>query len=405
MIKRVWVISELFYPEETSTGYFLTKIADGLAKESSVNVLCSQPTYAARNQKAKKCEIRNGVFITRCWSTVLDKDVLPLRLLNMITFTLSVLLKAIKCFRPGDYVLVVTNPPTIPLAVLLACYLRLAKCILIVHDVYPEVMIATGICQRNSVFMKTIEWITMGLYRRMYRIVVLGRDMASIARLKLPAGDRRVVIIPNWADLDSIKPIERESNSLLGQLGLSRKFVIQYSGNIGRTHGIEHLVMCAEQFLNDLTVHFLFIGFGGKKAWLEQSVKEKDLKNVTVIDYRPRHELPISSNACDIAIVSFVKGMAGVSVPSRMYNIMAAGKPIIAMADANSELAQVVREENIGWTVAPGAVDSLYETILEARENPQLLAEMGKRARKAAEAKYSFASINKAYLELVRSLP
>jgi glycosyltransferase involved in cell wall biosynthesis len=325
-------------------------------------------------------------------------------MINMVTFTLSVLLNAIKRFRAGDYVLVVTNPPTIPLVVLLACHLRKAKCILNVHDIYPEVLVATGTSQRNSVFTRTIEWITRGLYGQMYRIVVLGRDMASIAQLKLPAGDRRVIIIPNWADLDLITPVKRESNSLLSQLGLTQKFVIQFSGNIGRTHGIEHLAMCAEQFRDDPTVHFLFIGFGGKKAWLEQAAKEKDLTNITIIDYRPRSDLPISLNACDVAIISFVKGMAGVSVPSRMYNIMAAGKPIIAMADANSELAQVISEEDIGWTVEPGDVDRLCSVICEARNSPELLAAMGKRARKAVETKYSFESISQAYLDLVRSL-
>jgi glycosyltransferase involved in cell wall biosynthesis len=190
----------------------------------------------------------------------------------------------------------------------------------------------------------------------------------------------------------------------LERLGLSDRFIIQYSGNIGRTHGVEQLAVCAEQLENDPTVHFLFIGFGGKKLGLAQYVKERGLSNVTIMDYRPRAELSVSLTACNVTIISFVRGMAGVSVPSRMYNVMAAGKPIIAVADPGSELALVVKEEDIGWVVPPGDVDGLRMAILEAKANPDLLVQMGQRARRAAETKYSFERVNQAYTEMVASI-
>jgi glycosyltransferase involved in cell wall biosynthesis len=401
---KVWIVSELYYPEETSTGYFLTKIAEGLAEESSVHVQCSQPTYSGRSRKALKYEERRGVHIHRCWSTTLDKDVLPLRVLNILSITLSFLVNAIRRFRPGDCVLVVTNPPTVPAVIAIASYLRRCRCILIVHDVYPEALIAAGVFRKRSILANTVGWIANILYRQMDRIVVLGRDMASLIEKRLPAGGRRTVSIPNWADLGLVRPMPRKDNRLLLDLGLTSKFVLQYSGNIGRTHGIEQLVNCSERFLEDPSTHFLFIGFGGKKDWLEQSIKERQITNTTLIDYLPRSDLPVSLNACDVAIISFLEGMAGVSVPSRMYNIMAAGKPIIAMADSNSELALVIEEENIGWLVSPGDVDGLCGVIIEAKSNAGLLAEMGRRARKAAEAKYSFEAVKTAYLGLVRSI-
>ena len=201
-----------------------------------------------------------------------------------------------------------------------------------------------------------------------------------------------------------MKPLPRSENALFGHLGLANKFVIQYSGNIGRTHGIEYLIQCAEQMRNDSPLHFLFIGFGGKKAWLKQAVEDRGLKNVTILDYRLRSELRYSLNACDIAIISLARGMAGVSVPSRMYNVMAAGKPIIAVADAASELAQVIRDEDIGWVVEPGNVAALKAAIIEAMGNPDRLIQMGLRARRAAETKYSFERANASYINLVYSL-
>jgi len=403
-LKRVWIVSELYYPEETSTGYLLTRIAEGLVERFRVGVLCSQPTYSSRGRSAPNNESHNGVNIHRCWSTTFNKDILPLRLVNIVSISLSIFLNTLLRFRSGDCVIVVTNPPLLPFTVMLASLLCKCRCCLLIHDVYPDVLVASGIIKQNSLHIWGIGWMTQQLYKRMSRIIVLGRDMDTLVRRKLKTVGHRIHIIPNWADVDFIKPCNRRGHPFLAQLGLSDRFVIQYSGNIGRTHGIEQLAACAEQLKNDPMIHFLFIGFGGKKRWLAQYVRKKGLSNVTIMDYRPRAELSVSLTACDVTIISFVPGMAGVSVPSRMYNVMAAGKPIIAVADSVSELALIVKEENIGWVVPPGDIEKLRITILESKANPQLLVQMGQRARRATETKYSFQWVKKAYTEMIASI-
>jgi glycosyltransferase involved in cell wall biosynthesis len=312
-------------------------------------------------------------------------------------------MNGLRRFKKSDCVIVVTNPPLLPFAVLIAAYLRRAKCCLIVHDVYPEVLVATGITDQKSWFVWVIGWLMHQLYKRMAGIVVLGRDMAVLVQQKLNAIEKPIYIIPNWADVDFIYPRNRWNHPFLEKTGLIDRFIIQYSGNIGRTHAIGQLVACVEQLKNNPAVHFLFIGFGGKKLWLTKRAKELGLLNITIMDYRPRAELPISLTACDVSIISFDKGMTGVSVPSRMYNIMAAGKPIIAVADSESELSCVIREEGIGWVVSPGDIGGLQKAILEAKANPNLLVQMGQRARIAAETKYKFEKINQAYKDVVAS--
>lgn len=402
--KRIWVISELYYPEETSTGYLLTQIAEGLARQFPVNVLCSQPTYGARGQHALWEEIRNGVNIYRCWGTTLNKDVLPLRIINMVTITLSILINTLRHIRPEDCVIVVTNPPLLPFSVGLACFLRRFKSILIVHDVYPEVLIVANVTQPRALLTRVTAYLTRILYCRMNRIVVLGRDMASLVRCKLPVEYQHIVTIPNWADIDLIYSARRCSNLLLTELNLTSKFVVQYAGNMGRTHGIECIALCAEKLLSNSNIHFLFIGSGAKKDWLKNAVYADGLKNITILDNRPRSDQANFLNACDVAVISFMAGMAGVSVPSRMYNVMAAGKPIIAVADSESELACVVREEDIGWVVPPGDIDGLVVAITEAQGNPDRLVQMGQRARLAAETKYTLEKVNQAYKDVVASL-
>lgn len=404
MGKRIWVISELYYPEETSTGFFLTKIAEGLTEQFQVSVLCSQPTYGARGERAAISEIHKGVHIHRSWGTTFNKDVLPLRLVNIVTITFSILLNAIWRVRSGDCVLVVTNPPALPFAVSLACFLHRVPCVLIIHDVYPEILIAAGITRQGSILNRVIGCLTQMMYRQMSRIIVLGRDMVQLVVRKLPDGDQCIVTIPNWADLDVVSPSYRKENKLLAQLGCTDKFVVQYAGNMGRTHGLEDLVCCAKELRNDAMIHFLIIGTGAKRMWIQEIVNEQKINNITILDYQPRADLSNTLNACDVAIIVFVKGMAGVSVPSRMYNIMATGKPIIAVADAESELALVVREEDIGWVIYPGDIGGLRMAILEAKANPDVLVQMGQRARRAAEAKYSFERVKKAYTEMVASI-
>lgn len=402
---QVWVVSELYYPEETSTGYLLTCTAEGIARRFPVSVLCSQPTYAARGQRSPVYEERNGVQIHRCWGTTFGKDRILLRLINMMTITVSIFLSALMRLRRGDYVFVVTNPPALPFAVNLACWFHRAKCILIIHDVYPEVLIATGITTPTAPPTRLIRWLTGLLYRRSERIVVLGRDMQELARQKLPEGDERTVIIENWADLDLVEPRPRSASTLLEEQGLLDKFVIQYAGNMGRTHGLEHWIAVAQRLEgNHPKIHFLLIGSGAKKRWVEQVAASLGLSNLTILGNRPRSDQVNFLNACDIALISFIPGMAGVSVPSRMYNIMAAGKPIIAMADRHSELAQVVTEEGIGWVIEPGDEAALERTIIEATSQPSLLHAMGKRARLVAETKYSLERANQAYRDLVETL-
>jgi colanic acid biosynthesis glycosyl transferase WcaI len=406
MKKKVWIVSELYYPEETSTGYIVTRIAEGLSPYYPTHALCSQPTYSARGISAPVREVCNGVVIRRCRATTLNKDVLLFRLVNLLTISLSMFFHAVGSFGKGDVVLVATNPPTLPFFIAVACRIRGAKCVLLVQDVYPESLVAAGLLDGRSFSVSFLNRLNLVLYGAMERISVVGRDMDALVRKKLVDGtSANIVIIRNWADADQIIPSPRERNELLKQLGLLGKFVAQYAGNIGRVHGIETLLKTAKILHGaDADMHFLFIGSGAKKKWLEDAVRENGLKNVTVLSNRPRCDQQNFLNACDVAITAFVPGMTGVGVPSRMYNIFSAGKPIIAAVEEDSELGLVVREENVGWIVPVNDAGKMADALMEAKSKPQLLAEMGMRARVIAENKYSFTSGIEAYRSMVGEL-
>lgn len=386
----VWLISELYYPELTSTGYFLTGIAEGLAPRHRVRVLCAQPTYAARAVTAPKRETRNAVEIERCWSTRFDKDWTFGRLANLLTVTASLGWYALLRIRRGDRVLVVTNPPPLPFVVSLAARIRGAIAILIVHDVYPDVLVATGTISERGVVRNAFDWINERLYRSFARIVVLGRDMHTLiaSRLGQRAGGR-VRIIPNWGDVISIRPLSRSANPVRLDLGIDPgALVAGYIGHMGRSHGIEVLLAAAEE-LREADIHFLFVGRGAKLQWLQSEITVRDLDRCHAMPGCTDDELSIYHAACDVCMISFLPGMAGVSVPSRLYNALASGRAIVAVADDHSELARVVREEGAGWVVPPGQPMALAETLRRVAEDRDEVQRRGDAGRRAAEARYT----------------
>ena len=244
--KRVWVVSELYYPEETSTGYLLTRIAEHLATRHDVGVLCSQPTYRARGLRAPATEVRNGVKIRRCSGTTFDRNSLFGRVINMLTITASIFGRALSEFSRGDVVIVVTNPPLLPFFTAAASAIHGSRCIILVHDVYPDVLVASGMTTPDSLLARAIGALTTMLYRSVSRIIVIGRDMERLVRRKLPPGDSRIRLIPNWADVDTIFPEDRPTNPVLVAEGLASNFVVQYAGNMGRSHDIETILAAAK---------------------------------------------------------------------------------------------------------------------------------------------------------------
>jgi glycosyltransferase involved in cell wall biosynthesis len=386
---RLWVVTELYYPEETSTGHHMTKIAEGLTSDFAVGVICGQPNYSKRGITVPKHETRNDVKIFRVPGTRLDKNVILFRLINMLTLGTAVFFRAILSFRKTDQVLVVTTPPNLPYVCAFASLFRGSQYTLLIHDNYPQVLVAAGKAHPTSAIVRIWHFLNRWLFKYAAKIIVLGRDMKTLVERETKGLDVPVVSIPNWAELDLVKPTDRDRNPLLVELGLESKFVFLYAGNMGYTNDLESLARCAEMLPGDERIHFVFLGSGAKKSWLSDYIQNRYLKNVTILDPRPRNEQSEFLNACDVAVITMVEGMFGVSVPSRIYNAIAAGKPLLAITEPGSELARMIDEEQVGWWIPPGDKDALLNTVKAIAANKAQLRSMGARAREAAERKYS----------------
>lgn len=401
---KVWVVSELFYPEDTSTGYYMTKIAEGLSKRWNVGVLTSQPTYSKRSLRSPYRETWNGITIIRCPGTTFDKNKLSRRVLNAATISCSIFTHALAMVGKNDVVIVVTNPPILPFVSLAACKAKGARCILKIDDVYPDALVVSGLIKSDNYVASAGNIAQRALLARMDRIIVLGRCMAKRIHDKLGKDNNNVEVITSWSDIDMTKPMPKENNILLASLGLSDKFIILIAGNIGRLQDVETIVNAAQNLHDKQNIHFLFVGSGAKAPWLREKIEKEGIKNITVVPQRPRSEQSIFMNACDVALVALRRGMSGLGVPSRFYNHIAAGKPIIAMIERDSEVCMVVVEEKLGWVVDPGDSASLTGCILESCRKRDLLHDMGVRARMLAETKYSYDEVIKRYIRAVEQV-
>jgi glycosyltransferase involved in cell wall biosynthesis len=400
--RTLWILTEVYYPEEISTGYYLTSIAECLTTEWNVKVLTGQPRHMARGLRAPKRETRNRVEIHRLWGTVLDKNILVFRLVNMLTIGLSTFFASVRRFRRGDKVLVVTAPPSLPFTTTIAAMIRGTGLTLLVQDSYPEILVAVGAARADSRFVQAVHLLNRWVYKYAEKVIVMGRDMHELFTKKTAGLDLTVVTIPNWADLAAIRPTPRETNELLVKLGIADKFVLLYAGNIGHPTDVETIIECAAGLRDRPDIHFLFIGNGSKKAWLAAQIESFGLENVTLLDYQPRSTQNVFLNACDVGLVALVNGMKGTAMPSRTYNLMAAGKPVLAIAEAGSELAMVIEEDNIGYRTEPGDAAAFKRGVLTLLEDTELRTQMGQRAREAAVAKYSAETACERYREALR---
>lgn len=387
--EKIWVVTEVYYPEVISTGYYLTSIAEGLADHARVSVICGQPSYAARGIKAPKHEFKSKVEVFRVSSTTLDKNVIIYRILNMVTLGISMFAKSLFSFKKGDRVLVVTAPPSLPYTTAFAALAKGANFTLLLHDCYPDILVALGKAKPRSLFVRFLNRMNRWLFKHAAQIIVVGRDMKERMLEKTAGLEIPIHFIPNWADLENIEPEPKCRNQLLEELGIKKKFVFMYAGNIGHPTDIETIVEGASRLTDNSDIHFVFVGSGAKKQWLETAVSERNIHNVTILGQKPRSEQGIFLNACDVGLVSLTAGMWGSAMPSRTYNIMAAGKPIFALTDTGSELTRVIEEDRIGWHIEPGNVDRFCETVIAIYKDRDNVADMGERARSAALLKYS----------------
>jgi len=401
----VTFLSQYFWPEQMATSELLSGIAFELFKQGFIlSALAGQPAYWKEGDEIPMRVEKDGVEVRRVKSSRLDKNTTLGRILNSASFALSILFSSVFSKQPDLYI-AVTNPPLLIWVTSFAKFLRGTRYILIIHDVYPEVAIALNRLNETSLISRLWRMLNRWSYRGAERIVVLGECMADVVRRNIPQVEHdKVLVIPNWADGHKIHPIPRNNHPLLKEWKLEDKFVVQYSGNIGLFHEIETIVRAAEILKNNKSIHFLFIGEGGQLPWLKEKVSELNLTNISFQPFQAKERLHLSLTACDLAFVTLKNEVAGFCVPSKLYGVLAAGKPILGVVNAQTESARVIVSSHCGVVIKPGDYKGLAEIIEELSGNPEKCRQFGVAARGIFEKEYTLNTIASQYNNMLKDI-
>jgi glycosyltransferase involved in cell wall biosynthesis len=217
--------------------------------------------------------------------------------------------------------------------------------------------------------------------------VALGERMAARLRARGVSGER-IAVIPNWADGEAIRPLEHAANPLRREWGLAEAFVAGYSGNMGRVHEFETILNAARRLRHERGVRFVLIGDGRWRAWIEEEARRDRLDAVLLKPYQPRESLTMSLGLADVHLVSLQPSMEGLVVPSKVYGIAAAGRPLVYIGDPGGEIGEIVSRYDVGLAVRAGDAEALATALLELRADPRRRLAMGARARALFEAQY-----------------
>lgn len=371
--KRLWIVTELFPPDETSTSYIMGEIANAMTKKYKVGVICGPEIYDKRKRidTNNKFKLNHNIDIYRTENIDLDKNTMQGKLISFLFMSKKLITLVKKHICKGDKVLMVTNPaPMVPLMSRLKNKIGFELNIL-VHDVFPENTRPAGLkLPMYSIFKHIFD----NAYSKADQLIALGRDMAYILEQKVKKGTKykkpHITIIENWADIENITP----------QSFPEGKIIIEYAGNIGRVQGLDIIM---DKLPQDIEFHIYGTGA------MEEKLKSKKQKNVFFHGPYFRSQQNEVLAACHISLVTLQSGMYGLGVPSKTYNILAAGRPILFLGPKNSEIDLLVREKCIGYCEWP------------QQWNKDTLIEMGMRARKLAEMEYSKSIILNKFLQAI----
>jgi colanic acid biosynthesis glycosyl transferase WcaI len=399
---RILVLNQYFHPDLASTSQLLTELCEDLAEHHDVTVVAGRPSYDPLERRPARglvSEDRYGrIRVLRTWSTTFPRRSMPGRLSNYATYLASCLAGAMRATQP-DVVLTMTDPPLVAATAALTSLVRRAPFVYIHQDVFPEVALALGKLRAGPVVV-SLRSLNRMLRHRAARVVAIGRDMeARLEEQGIPPA--KIEVIPNWADGSLVRPLDG-SSPLRKEWGLDDRFVVMHSGNVGLSQSLDTLLGAAELLRDHRDIVFSIVGEGASKARLQIKVAEKRLDNVVFLPYQPKTALSESLGAADLHVVSLRRGLAGYIVPSKVYGIMAAGKPYIAAVEHGSEAALIAEEHSCGLRVEPDDPVALAEGILGMRDDPH--ADMGRRGREAFERLYDRPIATGAYRRLLEEL-
>ena len=393
MKKKLLIYAHYFYPDVASTGQILTELSEGLKDDFDITVICVVPSYNGvvdKKYKLKRIyeEEYNGIKLLRVRVPEFQKGNKMIRIKNLLAYFFNSLIATLK-IEKQDYIFTISQPPI--LGGVIGVWGKLfkgGKLIYNIQDFNPEQTMAVGYV-KNKLILNIVMAVDKFNCKVSDKIILVGRDMQ--ATLKNRFKNKKVpknTLINNWINEKEIYPLDENHPKIISfreKYNLKDRYVIMYSGNIGLYYDLENIIKVIGKFKYRHDIVFVFVGDGTVKSKLEEYKIANSLDNVVFIPYQDKSDLIYSLNSADIHWVVNAKGIKGVSVPSKLYGVMAVAKPVLGVLDEGSEARLIVEESNCGICIEPGNYEEIYKQIDYIIENKDYMKYLGLNGRKYLE--------------------
>jgi colanic acid biosynthesis glycosyl transferase WcaI len=379
-VAKIIFVNRYFCPDESATSQMTSSLAFGLADLGwQIHVITSRQLYHDAGAKlAKRDSVRN-VSVHRLWTTCFGRGRLIGRAVDYFSFYLSIFGTLLRIARRGDVIVATTDPPLVSVLVWFVTAITGATQVNWMHDVFPEVARVLGVVPTGFGYRLLVRLRNASLRNAVINVTVGDRMAAYLQQQGVPS--ERLMAIHNWADGAAILPLAPLFNPLREEWGLKDKFVVGYSGNLGRAHEFATILRAAEALRNEPQIRFLFIGTGHQLASIEAEAQRRALTNVVIRPFQPSWRLKLSLAVPDVHLVSLQAALEGLVLPSKFYGIAAAGRPTIFVGDPAGEIPQVLAEASCGSTVAVADADALVHHITRLHHSPAQRELWGSNAR------------------------
>ena len=404
-------LNRFFHPDHSATSQMLTDLACALAAGGhDVRVITSRQRYDAPDEVLPTHESVTGVDVTRVWTSRFGRANLAGRAVDYLSFYLTAAWALWRLARAGDVVIAKTDPPALSIVVAPVAWLRGARLVNWLQDIFPEVAEALGMGRGRLArpALGVLRWLRNRSLRSARMNVVLGDGMAwQLKRLGVPS--ERIHIIPNWADGRLIRPVPPHENALRRAWVQPGDFVVAYSGNLGRAHETATMLEAirlieasagkeSTQTVTSLPdgsepllaprIVWLFVGGGAQMQALRQDVAAAGLTSVIFKPYQQQEALAESLSVADVHLISLRPAMEGLIVPSKIYGIQAAGRPALFIGDKDGEIARLLARTQAGLTVAEGDGAALASVVQALAADRAKCTRLGQNARRAFEREF-----------------
>jgi len=373
---RLLFINQFFFPDMAATSQMLTDLAVDLAKEGvQVTVLTSRAHYLGEPVSLPSREVYRGITILRVHGTNFGKRSHLGRAMDYLSFYLSALFRLL-LLRKQDGVIALSTPPFIAILGIMAKKLQGARFIYWVQDLYPEVAVRLRVLKEDARLTRLLAKLSSWTFKQADLIVVLGDWMKKLVLAK-GVSENTIAAQPNWADGIELFPVPHEQNWFRKEHDLTDKFVVMYSGNLGMGHVFDEILEGAKALRDRHEIQFVFVGDGVRRGQILKFVQEHRLCNALFLPYQAREDLRYSLSAGDVHLVSLMPGLEGHIVPSKLYGIMAVGRPVIHIGSESSEIGDLILRSGCGEVIPPRDHKALCDAVLKLYGNPWRRNRMG----------------------------